>query len=114
MELLTKTRLRIALALFPLALAAACTSSGSLDAALSAADAPTVSAEAARLHSDVAWLADDARNGRRAGTGDAKQAADWIAERLGQLGLQPAGERGSWMQEVPVALPIEDGGGSYV
>lgn len=114
MDLQTKLSPRSALALLSLALATACSSSGSLDAALSAADAPSVNAEAARLHSDVAWLADDARGGRRAGTAEAKQAADWIAERLGQVGLVPAGAQSGWLQEFAVPLPIEDGGGSYV
>jgi Zn-dependent M28 family amino/carboxypeptidase len=69
-----------------------------------------------RLASDVAWLADDAREGRRAGTASAREVADWIAARLASLGLEPAGElagdKPTWLQEFSVPLPARDGGGS--
>jgi hypothetical protein len=68
-------------------------------------------ADAARLKSDVAWLADDAREGRRAGTEQGKACAEWIAVRLKSLGLEPAGENG-YLQEFTVPLEPRDGGGS--
>lgn len=64
-----------------------------------------------RLHDDVAWLADDAQEGRRAGTEAGQRAALWIARRFDELGLEPAGE-GGWLQEFEVPLPVRDGGGS--
>ena len=67
--------------------------------------------EAARLQADVAWLADDAREGRRAGTLGERVAADWIATRFAALGLEPIGERG-WFQEFSVELPARDLGTS--
>ena len=66
-----------------------------------------------RLVSDVTWLADDARAGRRAGTEGELQAARWIAARLEELGLEPAGSEG-WLQPFSVPLPVEDEGRSRV
>ncbi len=68
-------------------------------------------AEAARLQSDVAWLAADARQGRRAGTEAARECAIWLAERMRSLGLEPAGEQG-YLQEFEVALPAKPGASS--
>ncbi|HEV8112859.1 MAG TPA: M28 family peptidase [Planctomycetota bacterium] len=73
--------------------------------------AAPVAPDAARLASDVRWLADDAREGRRAGTQQAKSCADWIAARMMELGLRPAGESG-YLQPFTVALDARDGGTS--
>ena len=70
-------------------------------------------AAAGRLLADVAWLADDAREGRRAGTAAARAAGEWIAARFAELGLEPAGEDG-YLQAFEVPLPVVDGGGSRV
>lgn len=67
----------------------------------------------ARLTEDVAWLANDAREGRRAGTQAGRDAAAWIVERLQALALDPAGEEG-WTQSFEVGLPARDGGTSAV
>jgi hypothetical protein len=69
--------------------------------------------EAERLAQDVAWLADDAREGRRAGTRGEQAAAEWIAARLAELHLEPAGASG-WSQEFEVPLPARDGGKSFL
>lgn len=71
-------------------------------------------AESARIAADVAWLADDAREGRRAGTEQGLVSADWIATRLRELGLEPAGENGTFLQEFKVPLEPRSGGGSYL
>lgn len=65
-------------------------------------------AEVQRLHDDVAWLADDARDGRRSGTEGCKVSGEWIARRCAELGLQPAGENG-FLQPFSVPLPVELG-----
>jgi hypothetical protein len=83
-------------------------------AVLSGATADALSADAGRLTADVAWLADDAREGRRAGTEAALDAGRWIGARFEQLGLEPAGENGTWFQEFEVPLQARDGGGSSV
>ncbi len=66
-----------------------------------------------RLLSDVKWLADDAREGRRAGTEQGRVAGEWIAERFRALGLAPAGTNG-YLQEFTVPLDAKDGGESSV
>ncbi len=67
--------------------------------------------EPKRVAQDVRWLADDAREGRRAGTSGESQSARWIAQRLEALGLEPAGTDG-FLQPFEVPLPVRDGGGS--
>ena len=74
---------------------------------------PAATPEAGRLAQDVRWLADDARDGRRAGTPGEAQAARWLAQRLEALGLEPAGTEG-FLQPVEVPLAVRDGGGSSV
>jgi len=69
------------------------------------------SAVATALASDVAWLADDAREGRRAGMPGEAAAAEWIGARFAELGLEPAGEHG-YFQQFPVPLTPRDGGRS--
>ena len=71
-------------------------------------------ASAERLTADVAWLADDAREGRRAGTAGERASAEWIGQRFAELGLEPAGEDGTWFQAFQVPLPIADGGASSI
>ncbi len=72
------------------------------------------SANAAHLVADVAWLAHDDQEGRRAGTPAGRRAGSWIAERLRALGLEPAGENGTFLQSFQVPLPIRDGGTSRI
>jgi Tol biopolymer transport system component len=65
----------------------------------------------ARFGADVAWLADDAREGRGVGTAGLAAARDWLAARFQEIGLAPAGDGGSWVQafEVPVAIEVGEG-----
>ncbi len=87
-------------------------------AACSATSNPAVPrSDAARLLSDVKWLADDAREGRRAGTEQGRIAGEWIAERFRELGLESAGASSGanrYLQEFTVPLDARDGGGSHV
>lgn len=66
-------------------------------------------AAAARLRADIAWLADDAREGREAGTAAYNKAADYVAARMEELGLKP-GAKGRWRQDVPLVsgTPVLD------
>ena len=105
-----------ALALFTLLLLSGCQGPGATDSAASTAVAtahPPVEADAERLRADVAWLADDAREGRRAGTRGEVESAAWIAQRMEELGLEPAGTDG-FFQEFAVPLPARDGGSTEV
>ncbi len=59
-------------------------------------------AEAARLEADVRFLADDALEGREAGTRGYDLAALYVAERFRTLGLRPGGNESSYYQAVPM------------
>jgi hypothetical protein len=89
------------------------------DAQTSATSAPKAAsktdlkAEPARLKRDVEWLADDLREGRRAGTAKALECADYIAARLKSLELEPAGRPG-YLQEFDVPLAPRTGGRSRI
>lgn len=54
---------------------------------------------AARMRADVAYLADDAMEGREAGTRGFDAAADYVATRMAGLSLTP-GADGDWFQRV--------------
>lgn len=53
-----------------------------------------------RVKADVTWLADDARQGRDAGTPGYDAAAKYVADRFTALGLTPA-NGDDWYQQVP-------------
>ena len=68
--------------------------------------------DAERVQSWVAWLADDAREGRGVGTEGLVAAETWLAERFAELGLEPAGEDGYFQTfEVPVRIEVGEGTG---
>jgi hypothetical protein len=70
--------------------------------------------DAARLLAHVAWLADDAQEGRRAGTEAGKRSGEWIAARLAELELEPLGDAGTFLQSFDVPLPAKLGPASGV
>ncbi len=53
------------------------------------------------IEAHLAFLADDAREGRMAGEPGHEAAALYVADRFADLGLEPAGE-GGWFQQVPL------------
>jgi hypothetical protein len=53
------------------------------------------------LSSHIRFLADDLLEGRATGSRGHALAARYLATQLQGLGLQPAGERGTWFQAVP-------------
>lgn len=110
---LAPVRSRAALSLVALTLLALGCASGAGGSGTAPAASLYAAPEAARLESDVAWLADDAREGRRAASQGERASAEYIAERFQQLGLQPAGE-GGFFQRFEVALPSRDAGGSRI
>lgn len=65
------------------------------------------------LRRSVTWLAHDERGGRRAGTPGELETVQWLAARLGQYQLTPAGEDG-YLQPFEVPLPEVDSGTSWV
>lgn len=62
---------------------------------------------AARIKADIAWLADDEREGRKAGTRGYVAAADYVAKEFKAAGLTP-GNRGEWRQTVPLRASTRD------
>lgn len=68
---------------------------------------------AARLRADVVWLADDAQEGRRAGTDAGLRSGEWIARQFESVGLRKAGKDG-WFQRFDVPKPVEVLPGSRV
>ncbi|GIW91240.1 MAG: hypothetical protein KatS3mg109_1672 [Pirellulaceae bacterium] len=57
------------------------------------------------LHAHVAWLADPAREGRGIGTAGLDAAADYISRKMAEMGLQPAGDAGTYFQTFSVTGP---------
>jgi Zn-dependent M28 family amino/carboxypeptidase len=54
------------------------------------------------LRSHLEFLADDALEGRAAGTRGGATAAKYIATQFERLGLEPAGDSGTYFQRVPI------------
>ncbi len=77
-------------------------------AAPAAKTAPAAKApapDAGRIREDVRWLAADEREGRGVGTAGLKAAEEWLGARYAELGLEPAGENGTYFHGFPV--PVE-------
>ena len=62
--------------------------------------ARTLDARVLRAH--LEFLADDALEGRKPGTRGGKTAALYIATQFERLGLEPAGDSGTYFQRVPI------------
>lgn len=78
----------------------ACT--GQQAAAPAAAGAAPKPPAEARIEAVVRALADDAMQGREAGTRGYEKAAEYVAQRMRAVGLQPAGDGGGYFQQVPL------------
>ena len=63
-------------------------------------EATTAAITEADLAIRIKTLADDAFEGRAPAAEKGEQAADWIAAEMARVGLEPAGENGSWFQTV--------------
>ena len=57
----------------------------------------------ADLKRDLFALAGDAMRGREGGTLDEMTASAWVAERAREAGLQPAGDNGTYFQNMSVS-----------
>lgn len=64
----------------------------------------SIRADAERLQADIAWMADDARQGRATGSPGEAATAAWVAERFRSLGLRPFREAGLEGFEMPFDL----------
>ena len=54
------------------------------------------------LRAHLEFLADDALEGRKPGTRGGELAAKYIAAQFARLGLQPAGDSGTYYHKVPI------------
>jgi Zn-dependent M28 family amino/carboxypeptidase len=66
----------------------------------------------ARIEADVHTLAADDMQGREAGTPGYDKAADYVAQRMRAIGLQPAGDDGSYFQQVPLLRATREQAGA--
>ena len=95
--------------LLPLAVAAAASPAVAQQQSKPAAALPltldpkptTAAITAADLMTRVYRFADDSMRGRLAGSPEAMKGTEYIASELKRLGLQPAGEKGTYFQDVP-------------
>jgi hypothetical protein len=53
-----------------------------------------------QFKADIAYLADDKLKGRAPGTEGFQMAVDYVVGRLKSMGVKPAGENGTWLQQV--------------
>ena len=70
---------------------------------------PATNSAADRFKSDVSWLADDDREGRGIGSQGLADAADWLEEQFRSIGLEPAGENGTYRQSFEAVVDVERG-----
>jgi len=89
-----------ALALLLAGLAAACASPAPLP--------PAPEIDASLVARDATWLADDAREGRGAGSRGLAEAAEYLARGFREAGLAPGAPGGGYLQrfEMPVAIRV--------
>jgi hypothetical protein len=59
-------------------------------------------------------FADDSMMGRRIGTPDIVRATKYLGDELGRLGLKPAGDHGTFYQQLPLTLRSFDSAGSTI
>ncbi|MBV8757978.1 MAG: M20/M25/M40 family metallo-hydrolase [Deltaproteobacteria bacterium] len=86
-----------------LLLAAACHASSPHSQDLASRAAPAVKQlDPAQLERDTKYLASDELEGREPGTPGGRKAEDYIAKRYAEIGLQPAGDHGTYFQDVPM------------
>ena len=64
--------------------------------------APQAKVDAAKIREYVKKLAGDEFEGRGTGQKGGDAAADWIAKQFESFGLKPAGDKGTFFQEVPM------------
>ncbi|MDJ0275913.1 M28 family metallopeptidase [Sphingomonas sp. 2R-10] len=91
----------------------------SVSAVAASAQTATPTFDVKRISRDIQTLSSDAFEGRGPATSGEEKSTAYIAEQMKAAGLQPAGDRGGWYQDVPLlkadivgnpALSIRTGG----
>lgn len=78
-------------------------------AARAAENEKVLSAAATRMQADVTFLADDAQEGRGAGTKGLDRAADFIAKRFEEIGLKPPPGGDGYFQDFTIPGKVDLG-----
>jgi len=78
------------------------------DTAPETSGAYTLTPSAENIETYMRYLADDALLGREAGTEGYDKAANYVANTFAQLGLKPAGDNGTYFQEVRLKRAYRD------
>src|SRR5258708_37124247 len=68
----------------------------------SAAEAPLPTVDKEKIRAHVKYLSSDELEGRGTGQRGGDMAADYIGKQFASYGLKPAGDNGSFFQEVPM------------
>jgi Zn-dependent M28 family amino/carboxypeptidase len=89
-------------------LACGCFTAATASHAQAAPPAGDLSASAARIEADVRFLADDLLEGREAGTRGYDLAALYVASQCRLIGLEPAGDDGTYFQRVPLLRGVRE------
>ncbi|HEU0310732.1 MAG TPA: M28 family metallopeptidase [Sphingomicrobium sp.] len=63
---------------------------------------------ARRVRADIEFLSSDGLEGRDTGSKGYAIAADYVAAQFRAIGLEPAGDKGSWFQQVPFRRASHD------
>jgi hypothetical protein len=69
---------------------------------------------AQRIEAHIDFLADDLLRGRQPGTPGFDIAAAYVASQYRQMGLQPAGNEGSYLQQVPLRRAWQEPGSAQM
>ena len=104
--------LATALALLPALAACTRDPEPQVEAPDAAAGERSIDPAANRIEDDVRTLADDRMHGRETGTPGYDLAAEHVATRFAEAGLQPGGEDGGWYQRVPLLRASLDPAGA--
>ncbi|HWF37365.1 MAG TPA: M28 family metallopeptidase [Candidatus Acidoferrales bacterium] len=83
------------------ALMCACAATSAAPGPKDAADQAMATISAAAMRGDMRFLSSDLLEGRRTGTRGYEIAAQYVASRFESMGLEPAGDKGSYFQNVP-------------
>ncbi|HEX2189068.1 MAG TPA: M28 family peptidase [Longimicrobiaceae bacterium] len=71
-------------------------------------EAAAATITAADMRRRIAFLASDEMRGRDTPSPELERAAEWLADELRRMGLQPAGDPGSYLQRYPLRKMIPD------
>lgn len=97
---------RLGLAIGVAALLVACQPAANTGSTISAQDinpaATTLAPSMDNIEADMRFLASDELEGREAGTPGYDAAAEYVAARMAELGVMPAGDNDSYFQTVPL------------